>query len=116
MVGPMEPDHLKGKGLRPIIDWILEGDRKIDLPKWHNLLSRHDAVERRLGRPDALLVDAHGVERFSVHDVEAATSIHQHLGELLCADDQVDHEWISSWLWDAFRVVGLIKGYGGLRP
>ena len=32
MVGSMEPDHLEGKGLRPIIGWIPEGDRQIDLP------------------------------------------------------------------------------------
>ena len=62
------------------------------------------------------LVDAHGIEHFSVHDVEAAASIHQHLGELLHVDDRVNHKRISSRLRDAFRVVGLIKGYGGLRP
>ena len=26
VVGSVEPDHLKGKGLRPIIGWIPEGD------------------------------------------------------------------------------------------
>jgi len=64
--------------------------------------------------PDARSVDAHGSDHFSVHDVEAAACIHQYLSEPLCADDQVDHEQISSRLWDAFQVVGLIKGYGGL--
>ena len=43
----MEPDHLKGEGLHPIIGWIPEGDRQIDLPKWHGLLSRHNVMERR---------------------------------------------------------------------
>ena len=51
VVGSMEPDHLEGKGLHPIIGWIPEGDGQIDLPEWHGLLSRHDAVERRPGRP-----------------------------------------------------------------
>ena len=92
MVGTVEPDHLKGKGLYPIIGRIPKGDRQIDLPKWHGLLSRHDAVERHLGRLDARSVDAHGVERFSVHGVEAAVSIHRHLGEPLRTDDRVDHE------------------------
>ena len=73
-------------------------------------------MERRPSRPDTRSVDAHGVEQFSVYDVEIAASIHQYLGEPLCADDRVDYERISSWLWDAFRVVGLIKGYGRLRP
>ena len=53
MVGSVELDHLEGKGLRPIIGWIPKGDEKIDLPKWHGLLSRHDAVERRPSQSDA---------------------------------------------------------------
>ena len=69
-------------------------------------------MERHPGRPDTCSVDAHGVDHFGVHDVEAAASIHQYLGESLHADDQVNHERISSRLWDAFRVVGLIEGYG----
>ena len=58
-------------------------------------------MERCPGRPVAL-VDAHGVEHFSVHDVEATASIHQYLGEPLHADDRVNHKQISSQLWDAF--------------
>ena len=112
----MEPDHLEGEGLHPIIGWIPKGDEQIDLPKWHSLFFRHDAVERRSSRLDARSVDAHGVKRFGVHDVEATASIHQYLSEPLHADDWVDHEWISSRLWDAFWVVSSIKGYGRLRP
>ena len=73
-------------------------------------------MERCPGRPDARSVDAHSVERLGIHDVEAAASIYQHLGEPLRADDWVNHERISFWLWDAFWVVGPIKGDGGLRP
>jgi len=116
VVGSVEPDHLEGKGLHPIIGRIPKGDEQIDLPKWHGLLSRHDAVERCPSQLDARSVDAHGVERFSVHDVEAVASMHQHLGEPLHADDQLNHERVSSWLWDAFWVVIPIKGYGPLRP
>ena len=71
----------------------------------------HDVVERRSGRSDARSVDAHDIERFGVHDVEAATSIHQYLGELLHVDDRVDHERISPRLRDALWVVGPIKGW-----
>ena len=95
MVGPMEPDHLEGKGLSPVIGQISKSDRQIDLLKRQCLLSRHDAMERCSGWSDARLVDAHGVERFNVHDVEAATSIRQYLGEPLRVDDWVDHERIS---------------------
>ena len=116
MVGSVEPNHFEGERLHPIVGRIPESDRQIDLPKWHGLLCRHDAVERRSGRSDARSVDARGIKRFGVHDVEAAASIHQYLGELLCANDRVDHEQVSPRLWDALRVVGLIKGYGRLRP
>ena len=102
MVGSMEPNNLKGKGIRSIIGWIPKGDGQIDLPKWHGLLSWHDAMERRPSQPDIGSVDAHGVKLFNVHDVEAAVSIHQHLGEPLHADDQVDHERVPSWLQDVF--------------
>ena len=113
MEGSMESDYLEGKGLYPIIGRIPEGDGQINLPKWHGLLSRHDAVERCPGRPDVRSVDAHGIEHFCVYDVEAAASIHQYLDESLHANDRVNHEWISSRLLDAFRVVGPIEGYGG---
>ena len=114
VIGPVEPDHLKGKGLRPIIGRIPKGDGQINLPKWHGLLSRHDAMERCSDQSDAQSVDSHGVKGFGVHDVEATASIHQYLGEPLCVDDLVDHEQISPCLWDALWVVGSIKGYGGL--
>ena len=39
VVGSVEPDHLEGKGLHPIIGRIPEGDGQIDLPKWYDLLS-----------------------------------------------------------------------------
>ena len=110
MEGSGEPNHLEGEGLSPIIELIPKGNAQIDLPEWHGLLPEHDAVERRSGRPDARSVDAHGVERFSVHDVEAAASIHQHLGEVLLADDGVDDERVAPRSSDVGRMVPLIKG------
>ena len=95
MVDRGELDYLKGEGLSPIVGWIPKGDGQIDLPKWHDLLFRHDAVERRIGRSDVRSVDAHSIERLDVHDIEAAASIHQYLGEPLHADDRVNHERIS---------------------
>ena len=90
VVGSMEPDHLEGEGLCPIIGRIPKGDGQINLPKWHGLLSGHDAMEMCSGWADACSVDAHFVERLGIHDVEAAASIHQYFGEPLCADNQVD--------------------------
>ena len=73
-------------------------------------------MERCLGRSDVRSVDAHGIKRHGVYDVEAAASIHQHLSEALHADDWVNHERIPPQLWDAIRVVGSVEGVGGLRP
>ena len=53
-----EPNHLEGEGFRPIIERIPEVKEQINLPKWHGLLSRHDAMERRSGWPDVHSVDA----------------------------------------------------------
>ena len=112
----MEPDHLEGKGLRPIIGRISEGDGQIDLPEWHGVLSRHDAVETCLGRPNAQSIDAHGVERFCVHDVEATASIHQHLGEVLLVDNGVNDEQVASWSGNMGWMVPLIKSDQRFRP
>ena len=98
MEGSREPNHLKGEGFHPIIELIPEGNGKINLPKWHDLLSGHDAVERRLGWVEACPVDAHFIERLGVHDVEAAASIHQYFGESLWVDDWVNHKQISPWV------------------
>ena len=116
MVGPVEPDHLVDKGLYPIIGWISKGDGQIDLPERHGLLSRHDAMERRPSQPDARPVDAHGIERLSIHDVEAATSIHQYLGEPGVADDRIDDERVLSGVWDIVGVVLPIEGDRLSRP
>ena len=71
-------------------------------------------MERHSGWAKARPIDAHLVEHLGIHDVEAATSIYQYFGESLWADDWVDHKQISPRVGDGIRMVGLIKGYGGL--
>ena len=51
-----------------------------------------------------------------VHDVEAAASVHEHLGEAGVADDGIHNEWILSWVWDVVGVVLAAEGDGVLRP
>ena len=76
MEGFGEPNHLEGEGFIPIIKMIPKGNGQIDLPEWHGLLLRHDAMERCLGWAEVGPVDAHLVERLGIHDVEAAASIY----------------------------------------
>ena len=44
-------------------------------------------MEGRARRVEFRLGDAHGIEGVDVEDVDAAVSVHQHLGEALLADD-----------------------------
>ena len=92
MEGSGEPNLLEGESLSPVIELIPKGDGQIDLPEWHGLLPRHDAMERCSGWAEARLVHAHHVKRLGVYDVEAAASIHQYLGEPLRTDDRVNHK------------------------
>ena len=101
MEGSGEPHHIEGEGLSPVIELIPKGNGMIDLSMWHGLLPEDDAMERRLDWVEVVSVDAHYVERLCVHDVEAAASIHQYLGESLWTDDRVDHKRISPRMWDA---------------
>jgi hypothetical protein len=112
----MESNHFKGDGLHPKVGWIPKCDRQVDVPERFGLLPRHDAMERCSSRSDARSVDAHGVEHLNVHDVEAAASVHQHLGESLRTDDRVNHERVPAQMQDALRVVGSVGGDGGPRP
>ena len=60
--------------------------------------------------------DVHGVEGVDEEDVEAATSVHQHLGEALFVDDGVDDEWIASWSDYMGWMVPLIKSDRRFQP
>ena len=53
--------------------------------------------------------DAHGVEGVDVEDVEATASVHQHLSEVLLADNGVDDEQVASRSGDVGGMVPLIK-------
>ena len=70
-------------------------------------------MKRCLDGTEVRSIDAHLVERFGVHDVEAAASVHQYLCEPLWTDDRVDDKRVSSWVWDRAWVVGPVEGYGG---
>jgi hypothetical protein len=47
-----------------------------------------------------------------VEDVEAAASVHQHLGEARIADDQVDDQRILARVKDAVRMILTAEGDG----
>ena len=43
--------------------------------------------------------DAHGIEGVDAEDVEAAASVHQHLGEVLLANNGVDDKRVATLFW-----------------
>jgi hypothetical protein len=51
-----------------------------------------------------------------VDDVEAATSIHEDLGEPDVANDGVDNERVLSWARHAVGVIALVEGDGLVGP
>ena len=51
-----------------------------------------------------------------VHDVEAAASVHEHLGEAGVADDEVNNERVPSRVWDVVGVVLAAEGNSVLQP
>jgi len=58
----------------------------------------------------------HGIEVVDVEDVEAIASVHQHLGEVLLANNGFDDEWVGTWSGNVGRMVPLIKGDRRFRP
>jgi hypothetical protein len=53
-------------------------------------------MERNSAWEELGLTDSHGVKDFSIHDVVAAASIHQYLGELRVANNGVNNKRISA--------------------
>ena len=70
-------------------------------------------MERRSDGAEVRSIDAHLVERLSVHDVEAAASVHQYFRESLWANDSVNYKRVPSLVWDGIWMVGPVEGYGG---
>ena len=70
----------------------------------------------RLARAKLVQSYPHDLQGVGVHDVEAAASVHEHLGEAGVADDGIHDEWILSRIWDVVGVVLAAEGDCILRP
>ena len=73
-------------------------------------------MEGRARQAELQLGDAHGVEGVDVEDVEATASVHQHLSEVLFAEDGIDDERVASRSCDVGGMVPLIEGDRRFRP
>jgi hypothetical protein len=89
-----------GMSLLAEVIWCAKPNGQIDLPEKLDMLAWHDSKPQSVG----------------VQDVEAATSVHQHLGEPRVADDEVGNQRVLPRIWDAIRVVLTAEDDGLLRP
>src|SRR6185503_1797894 len=104
---------LEGEGLGAKVAQVAEGDRQVNLPKWHCLPPRDDAMEWRARRSEVGAGDLHGVEGLDVEDVEPTPSVHEHLGQALRPNDWVHHERVSPGVRDQVGVIQPVEGDRG---
>ena len=92
MVCSPEPHHLKGEHLLADVDSRAEADGQVDLTEGLDSIPRRNAVEQRLAGVELVQTDPHELQGVGVHDVEAAASVHEHIGEVSVADDGIHNE------------------------
>jgi hypothetical protein len=114
VVHALEPHHLEGECFLAEVGSRAEPDRQIDLPEGLDALARHDAVSRHRAGPQLVQTNPQQAQGVRVEDVEAAASVHQHLGEPRVADDRVDDQRILAWIGDAVWVILAAQGDGVL--
>jgi len=79
-------------------------------------MSRHHSVEWCCVVPQPGLADPHEGQILVVKDVEAAASVHQHLGETGLGDDGVDDQWIAPGIGDPIQVILSVERDCALGP
>jgi len=79
-------------------------------------MSQHHSVEWRCIISEPRLADPHKGQSLGVKNVEAAASIHQHLGETCLGDDGVDDQRITPGVGDPIRVILPIESDCALGP
>jgi hypothetical protein len=77
----LNPHHLEGESLLAEVVWHAKPDRPVDLPEGLDALARCDAMERRRVGAQLVQPDPQQAQGVCVEYVEAAASVHQHLGE-----------------------------------
>ena len=68
------------------------------------------------GREELQPGDAHGVKGVDIENVEATTSVHQHLGEAFLMNDGVHDKRVATQSGNVARMVSSIKSDRGVRP
>jgi hypothetical protein len=77
----MKSDHFESESLLSEVGGSAKTDRQVDPPDGFNSLSWHDSMEAPDAGLEARPCDPQEVEGLGIDDVEAAATIHEHLGE-----------------------------------
>jgi hypothetical protein len=116
VVRSTESDHFESEGLLSEVGRSAKADRQINLADrfypfpWHNSMEAPDAGL------EACPLDPQEVEGLSIDDVEAASAIHEYLGEVRVGDDGINNKRVDSWIRDVVRMVITVESDGHLRP
>ena len=90
MVHALERDHFEGKCLRPIILWSSKGNIQSDLSQGISLSSWDNSVKNHRAMVQLGLRDLHPAYRFDIENIDAATTVHEGLGETITINKWID--------------------------
>jgi hypothetical protein len=112
----VEPNHLESEGLLPEVRGDAKADGQVDPPDgfcsspWYNFMEAPDVGSEL--RP----LNPQEVEGLGVDNVEAATTVHEHLSEARVGDDGINDEQVDSRIGDVVWMVATVESDGHLGP
>jgi hypothetical protein len=105
LVRPGEVDYFKHERLGAVVARVFEGDRQGDPSEGDRLLAQNHSIKWVRATLELVLGEPQSLEGVEVHEVKAATPIHEGLSEPSCSDQWVNNEGKPPWLRDAIQVV-----------
>ena len=123
VVSTLEGDYFETEMLSAIVCLRSKSNLKLDASHGFGLFSQHDTMKLDFVVVKLALRQVHALQGVFVQDVEAAASVHQHLGQSEVVDNWVDDEsllagvrhvvWVvfpvpCDWLFGPVQVLGNI--------
>jgi hypothetical protein len=112
----MESDHLESESFLSKVGGSDKIDRQVDPADGFCSLSWHDSMEAPDARLEARPRNPQEVKGLGIDDIEAAATIHEHLGEACVGDNGIDNKRLDPRIGDIVWVVITVESDGHLRP